>query len=328
MKERIKRVLLQTLIMLCFCLLLDIKLVSADATGYMYVYFNLEDYATGKSIYDSKDRLVNWNDSTCIENKDAYSNLRINYYENGALVKSRIIDEEEVGKVFIGIGEDEYMKGYSASAYSATLNSLKAKAEEQNILFFENGKKYEFEIIPQQGYSLDLISSKARLETSGSGTVLLSDKTTPFTILGNRISFTFDNEMKHVISTPGCGAAIHLRYYYRKSTDPAPTTEKITNNVKPKQVTSVKATVNTKKRTVKITWKKDTDVTGYKVEIAKNKSFTKNKKTYTIKNYKTSSKTISNLKKGTYYVRVRAYKISDKSNLYGTYSKVRKIILK
>ena len=72
--------------------------------------------------------------------------------------------------------------------------------------------------------------------------------------------------------------------------------------------------------------KKVTGANGYQLVYATNKKFTKNKKTLTLKS---TTKTISKLKKGTtYYVKVRAYKVSNGKKVYGKYSSVKKVKIK
>lgn len=59
-------------------------------------------------------------------------------------------------------------------------------------------------------------------------------------------------------------------------------------------------------KSLKVTWVKTSGITGYQVQIATDNKFTKNKKTYTVKE---TSKTITGLKSNQkYYVRVRTYK--------------------
>lgn len=97
-------------------------------------------------------------------------------------------------------------------------------------------------------------------------------------------------------------------------------TKKITVKVAPKKQ-SVKVKAAKKKLTA--TWTKDKNATGYQLQIAINKNF-KSAKTYTVTSYKTYKKTISKLKsKKTYYAKVRAYKTSGKTKVYGAYSAVK-----
>ncbi len=81
--------------------------------------------------------------------------------------------------------------------------------------------------------------------------------------------------------------------------------------------------IKVKKKSIKLTWKKVSNITGYKLQIAKKKSF-KKAKTYTVKK---TTMTIKKLKrKKTYYLRIRTYKLEKSSNkeiyIYSDWSKV------
>ncbi len=93
----------------------------------------------------------------------------------------------------------------------------------------------------------------------------------------------------------------------------------------PKAVSGIKL-VNKKGKTVRITWKKLSGVSGYEIQYALNGKFTKGKKTL---NVTSASKTVKKLKKkSTYYVRVRAYTMDGSKKVYGKYSAVKKIKIK
>ncbi len=77
-----------------------------------------------------------------------------------------------------------------------------------------------------------------------------------------------------------------------------------------------------KKNKVKITWKKVKGVKGYQIQYALNKKFTKKKKSVFAKG---NNKTIKNLKKKTYYLRVRSYKVVRKKKIYGKWSDTKKV---
>jgi hypothetical protein len=83
--------------------------------------------------------------------------------------------------------------------------------------------------------------------------------------------------------------------------------------------------VKGKKKALKITWKKQKGVSGYRIEIATNRKFTKNLKSVTIKKASRTSKTIKKLKsKQTWYVRIYACKKTAGGQLVGKWSKVQK----
>lgn len=84
--------------------------------------------------------------------------------------------------------------------------------------------------------------------------------------------------------------------------------------------------VKSAKKALSIKWKKQTGVTGYQLQYARNNKFTKNKKNVNIKNAKTVSKTVKKLKsKKAYYVRIRSYKTFNGKKYYSDWSKAKKI---
>ena len=86
---------------------------------------------------------------------------------------------------------------------------------------------------------------------------------------------------------------------------------------KPLKVSNVKAVSSS--GALKTSWKA-TAGTGYQIQVATNKTFTKNAKTYTVN---TKSKKIKSLTKGkTYYVRVRAINTYNDNKVYGAWSSV------
>lgn len=74
--------------------------------------------------------------------------------------------------------------------------------------------------------------------------------------------------------------------------------------------------------TICITWKRQS-VTGYQVQYALNKKFTKKKKSKYIKKTSYTFKKLK--KKKIYYFRVRAYKLNGKKKIYGKWSTVNKV---
>ncbi|MCR5836167.1 MAG: carbohydrate-binding domain-containing protein [Lachnospiraceae bacterium] len=91
------------------------------------------------------------------------------------------------------------------------------------------------------------------------------------------------------------------------------------NTVKKATVNSIKVS-SKKKLTIK--WKKLKDVTAYQVVVSKKKS---GKSVVFKKTTKKTKVTTKKMKAGTYYVKVRAYKLVDGNKVYGKYSKVKKV---
>ena len=101
------------------------------------------------------------------------------------------------------------------------------------------------------------------------------------------------------------------------TTTPAPTTKKITvGKVKLSKVQNVKG------KKIKVTWKKVSGVTGYKVRFALSKAKLKKAKVKTVKK-NISSYIIKKLKKKKYFVQVRAYKVVNKKIYMGAWSNVK-----
>ncbi len=101
----------------------------------------------------------------------------------------------------------------------------------------------------------------------------------------------------------------------------------LTYTVRPAKVTNLKVKKLSVKK-IKVTWKKAANITGYQIQYAKNKKFTKGLKSVQVKKAKVSSKTIKKLKKGKYFVKIRAYVTDQSGKIYGDWSKAKKITLK
>ncbi len=105
-------------------------------------------------------------------------------------------------------------------------------------------------------------------------------------------------------------------------------TKKVTITVVPKQA-SVKKVTSKKAAQLTVSWKKQTEASGYVVEYTTDKNFKKGVKKVTISKNKTTSTTIKKLKKGKkYYVRVKPYTTIDKKKMYGKTSKTVKATVK
>ena len=107
-----------------------------------------------------------------------------------------------------------------------------------------------------------------------------------------------------------------------KPSNTAPTT-KVTplagkTVIKPAKVKNVKVTA--KKKKLNVSWKKVSKATGYKLKVATNNKFTKNKKAITVKKNKVTIKKLKPKKK--YFVKVRAYKLVNGKKYFGKWSKV------
>jgi len=130
---------------------------------------------------------------------------------------------------------------------------------------------------------------------------------------GTDYTLSYSNNVNAGIATV---TVTGIGYYSGKKT--------ATFTIKPKtgNITSLKAG----KKSFTVKWSKQTDITGYQIQYATDKKFTKNKKTSKVTNIKTNSKTVKKLTaKKTYYVRVRTYKVVNGKTIYGSWSKVKSV---
>ena len=85
---------------------------------------------------------------------------------------------------------------------------------------------------------------------------------------------------------------------------------------------------NSSSKSIKVTWKKQSGVTGYQVQYSTSSKM-KSAKTVTVKKAKTTSVTISKLKKGKkYYVRVRAYTKKKGKTKYTAWSAKKSVVFR
>ena len=98
---------------------------------------------------------------------------------------------------------------------------------------------------------------------------------------------------------------------------------KATYTIKPK-TTAIK-TVAKKSNGVMVTWKKQSkQVSGYQIQYATDKKFTKDKKTVLVKGTSKTAKTITGMNKNkAYYIRIRTYKTVNGKKYYSSWSKVK-----
>lgn len=95
---------------------------------------------------------------------------------------------------------------------------------------------------------------------------------------------------------------------------------------KPGKVTGVKV-YNSWGKKLRVSWNSKQKISGYQIQYARNKKFTKSKKRVNVSKSSTF-RIIKGLKKKTYYVRMRAYAASGNSRLYGAWSKAVKVKVK
>lgn len=123
----------------------------------------------------------------------------------------------------------------------------------------------------------------------------------------------------------------YVRYYTGDPTVTAPTTTTsmqqtttVAKVIKPATVKITKAK-NVKKRKINLKFKKVNGAKGYQIRWCDNKKF----QGYEQKNTSKTTMTLKGFsKKKTYFIKVRAYKVSGKKKVYGAWSKTKKVRIK
>lgn len=106
------------------------------------------------------------------------------------------------------------------------------------------------------------------------------------------------------------------------------TAKKITITVNPKG-TALNKVQSKKGKKMLVSWKRNSNVTGYQIQYSTNKNFKSGNKTVLVKKNKTTSQTISKLKaKKKYYVRIRTYRNVNGSKIYSGWSKAKTTVTK
>lgn len=161
-------------------------------------------------------------------------------------------------------------------------------------------------------YTRDIGSKSFTLKAKGQGSITYKSSNTKVVTVGKTSGkVSIKGFGKATITVTAAG---NSKYYSG--------TKKITISVVPKKE-SISDLKSSKKKTLTVNWKKDSKATGYQMQYATNKNFSK-AKTVAVKSYKTTGKTLTGLTGGKkYYVRVRAFKKVGKTTLYGSWSSVK-----
>ncbi|WP_029318920.1 fibronectin type III domain-containing protein [Butyrivibrio sp. AE3004] len=103
--------------------------------------------------------------------------------------------------------------------------------------------------------------------------------------------------------------------------------EEKTEQIDKKQKSSSITKLDSGKKSVKISWKKQSkDIKGYEIQYSLDKKFKKNVKTISVNSEKVTSKNIKKLKSGKkYYIRIRTFKKSGKNKIYSKWSSAKSV---
>ena len=216
-----------------------------------------------------------------------------------------------IGDYAFGYGYDEnwrYIKMKDFIIYGSQGSAVETYAQKNGFIFKTTGGTTE---LTSKNTTVKL--SKTSFSFDGKAqkpTVKVLD-TKGRTLKKSNYTVTYSNNVKVGKAT----ATITFKGKYSG-------TIKKTFTIKPAK-TTITGT-SRKSDSVTLTWKKQKkEVSGYQIQYATDRKFTKNAKTVTSKGIKKSSKKISGLsKKTTYYFRVRTYKTVNGKKYYSGWSKI------
>ena len=236
-------------------------------------------------------------------------NAKLIYSSN---TKSVIIDNS--GKVTIKAGyagkASITIKANATSQYNATTRKITINVQKvNNSITASNFTK---------NYSTKAQSFKIGAKQKGNANLTYSS---------NNKSVTVDSSGKVTIKAKFIGKA-NITITANANTGYNKATKKIVITVNPPKVSISKVT-NVKGLKMKVTWGKNTAVTGYEVQYSTDKNFKKNVKTVKITKNSSTATTIAKLSKNKkYYVRIRSYKTVSGVKYYSGWSSSKNITIK
>lgn len=335
------------LLLCCFGILLQRQIVFADFSNLAVADVSLYHYETKKEI----------------NNSSVYAALQMRLYENGVLVKTMrpLYSRENYAHIAMGQAErgyysDEYYRfkdnktyevelvlpdGYElrktdtpySRIYQVVKNRIRFvydvntknavdEGSECHVSYFvktpSDPDKVEIEI-PKRSYSLAYKKRTIALNATASGNQPLTYKSSNSKVVSvsSKGIVTVNRPGKATITVMSKGTG---KYYGDSKT--------VEFKIYPKRAIINK--IDSKNSSLMISWKKDTTVSGYKIDLASDISFKKNVKHFTVTKASQISKTIKKLKKGDYYfVRIYSYvNTPHKTILNGSYSNTYRIRIK
>ena len=305
----------------------------------------VEERSKEDNVYTIKTGYSDFIVSSTLNNAGAYSYLMVEVKNNGTISDSttlKIYDANDATKEFyskntgsIGVGSTKIFKIKVDSKWADSngkVAMLIKALETENEIYTYNNFSYEYATLHYGQFTITYVLNGGKNNSSNPITYLTTEtielkKPTKsgYTFVGWFTSPRFEGNKQ--LTQIDAGAASNITLYAKWSRNS--TTNKTTNTVKDtttKKIgkVSIKSAKNIKKRKLVLSWTKVTNAKGYKVHYSTNKKFSKKKSgTKFCKNTKCTLQKLN--KKKTYYVRIRAYRLSGKKKVYGLWSKVKKI---
>lgn len=233
---------------------------------------------------------------------------KIYYIASNAFLNCKNLKEVTIGKSTMTVGYRAFAG--CESLKTVKINSYDVNLEHQCLGYDAEGQKYDdFTIVCHKGSTAETYAKENNFNT----TIIRKN-----TVSADKTSKTNSNNN----SAPASA---------NKKTTSSTNKKQTINKPKVKRAVIKKISKTSKKKHLKIKWKKLKNVTGYQIKCGLNKKTTKGKKVYLTKT-NCKSKTIKGLKsKRKYYVKIRAYKTYKSPSgkilkAYGKWSKIKKAI--
>lgn len=233
---------------------------------------------------------------------------KIYYIASNAFLNCKNLKEVTIGKSTMTVGYRAFAG--CESLKTVKIDSYNVNLEHQCLGCDAEGQKYDdFTIVCHKGSTAETYAKENNFNT----TIIRKN-----TVSADKTSKTNSNNN----SAPASA---------NKKTTSSTNKKQTINKPKVKRAVIKKISKTSKKKHLKIKWKKLKNVTGYQIKCELNKKTTKGKKVYLTKT-NCKSKTIKDLKsKRKYYVKIRAYKTYKSPSgkilkAYGKWSKIKKAI--
>ncbi len=237
--------------------------------------------------------------------KFSLKKLGYNYGRNYFLCRA-IASDGQIAEVVLRLTCYYDLKGANITVRDVTYNGKTSRSPKVTIKAKVNGKTKT--LVKGTDFKLDFEKKAAKRKDVGSYR---------FTITGKKyFKYNYNYDEGDYDDDPGDGED-ETSDYYDHSFKIVPKG----TSVRSVKAGSGKLTVEWKRQSQKMSAKR---ITGYQVQIATNKAFTKNKKTKKIKGYKNVKTAFGKLKHGKkYYVHVRTYKTINGVTCYSKWSSVK-----
>lgn len=278
-----------------------------------------EFYYQGNGYYSIKN--VGTEKFVDVYNANTESGTNVHqYHENGTIAQAWKIIPDRTGRYYL-VPKVNHSLCMDVSTGNAE-NGLNIQVYTANMT---KAQRWNLDFLGQKSQS---IQAESKTVTYKSKAFYLNAKTT-----GNgKLSYSSSNkniatvDTKGKVSIKGYGTAtIYIKASETKQYKKA--SKKITITVIPRKM-KIKAVNSPKKKYIKVSWEKDSSVTGYIMYISLNKNF-KNQTFQRTYKKKVSSMNTSGLKsKRRYYIKIRAYKKIGKKKIYGNWSSAKSINIK